>query len=79
MVFMLRKEDVVYNAAHLYCHVMLVKYRRSDISCNVSSSRATVVHVLQAPSVFNKVTLVELKTSLKMSIVYVESPGHEEL
>lgn len=76
---MLRKEDVIYSAAHLYCHVMLVKCRRSDISFDVSSSRATIVHVLQATSVYNKVTLMELKTSLRMSIVYVESPGHEEL
>ena len=37
------------------------------------------MHVMQATSVCNKVTLLELKTSLWMSVAYAESPGHEEL
>ena len=46
---------------------------------DVSSSQATGVHVMQATSVCNKVTFLELKTSLWISIIYAESPGHEEL
>ncbi len=44
-----------------------------------SSSRSSGVNVMQVTSVCNKVTLLELKTSPWISVMYVESSGHEEL